>query len=84
MEADIVLHLEDQRYALVECKLGSRDIDDGAKHLLELKGLIRERNKTEKQMPLREPDLRIVLTGGEFAYKREDGVKVVTLACLRS
>lgn len=84
LEADIVLHLEDQRYALIECKLGSRDIDDGAKHLLELKGLIRERNKTEKQMPLREPDLLIVLTGGEFAYTREDGVKVVPLACLRS
>ena len=83
LEADIVLHLDDQRYALIECKLGSRDIDEGAKHLLEIRQLIRERNKTERQMPLREPDLLIVLTGGEFAYTREDGVKVIPLGCLK-
>ena len=45
--------------------------------------LIREKNETEKQMPLREPDLLIVLTGGEFAYTREDGVKVIPLGCLK-
>ena len=83
LESDIVLHLDDHRYALIECKLGSRDIDEGAKHLLEMQNLIREKNKTETQMPLREPDLLIVLTGGEFAYTREDGVKVIPLGCLR-
>lgn len=83
LEADIVLHLDDQRYALIECKLGTREIDEGAQHLLEMQGLIREKNKTEKQMPLREPDLLIVLTGGEFAYTREDGVKVIPLGCLK-
>jgi len=44
LEADIVLHLEDGRYALIECKLGSRDIDEGASHLLEIKRLIRQKN----------------------------------------
>lgn len=83
LEADIVLHLDDGRYALVECKLGSRDIEEGAKHLLEIKRLIRQKNETEKQMPLREPDLLIVLTGGELAYTREDGVKVIPLGCLK-
>ena len=83
LESDIVLHLDDHRYALIECKLGSRDIDEGAKHLLEMQNLIREKNKTETQMPLREPDLLIVLTGGEFAYTREDGVKVIPLGCLK-
>lgn len=83
LEADIVLHLDDVRYALVECKLGSRDIEEGATHLLEIKRLIRQKNETEKQMPLRESDLLIVLTGGEFAYTREDGVKVVPLGCLK-
>ena len=83
LEADIVLHLEDGRYALIECKLGSREIDDGAKHLLELKRLIQEHNKTEKQMPIREPDLLIVMTGGSMAYTRQDGVKVIPLACLK-
>lgn len=83
LEADIVLHLDDNRYALIECKLGSRDIEEGAQHLLELRDLIREKNITEKQMPLREPDLLIVITGGEFAYTREDGVKVIPLGCLK-
>ncbi len=83
LEADAVLHLADGRYALVECKLGSREIEDGAKHLIELKNLVEERNKKEKQMPLRLPDLLIVLTGGELAYTREDGVKVIPLGCLK-
>lgn len=83
LEADLVLHLEDGRYALIECKLGSSEIDNGAKHLLELKRLIQEHNKTEKQVPIREPDLLIVITGGTMAYSRPDGVKVIPLACLK-
>lgn len=83
LEADIVLHLEDGRYALIECKLGSSEIDEGAEHLLEFKRLIQEHNKTEKQVPIREPDLLIVMTGGRMAYTRSDGVKVIPLACLK-
>ena len=83
LEADLVLHLEDERYALIECKLGSREIEVGAKHLLEIKRLIQEYNKAEKQVPLREPDLLIILTGGHMAYTRTDGVKVIPLACLK-
>lgn len=83
LEADIVLHLEDGRYALIECKLGSAEIEDGARHLKELVGLIRKHNEEEKQVPLREPDLLIVITGGEYAYTRPDGVHVIPLACLK-
>lgn len=83
LEADLVLHLDDGRYALIECKLGSREVEEGAKHLLEIKRLIQVHNKTEKQMPLREPDLMIVMTGGYMAYTRPDGVKVIPLACLK-
>ena len=83
LEADVVLHLGDGRYALIECKLGSQDIDDGAKHLLEIKRLIAEHNATEHQVPIREPDLMIVLTGGQYAYRRNDGVFVVPIGCLR-
>ena len=42
------------REYLVECKLGSAEIDDGAGHLKELVGLIRKHNEEEKQVPLRE------------------------------
>jgi len=83
LEADIVLHLDDGRYALIECKLGGREIDMGARHLLEIKSLVRQKNEGSKQIKLREPDLLIVLTGGEMAYTRPDGVKVVPIGCLK-
>lgn len=83
LEADLVLHLSDGRYALIECKLGSREIDDGARHLLKIKQLIQEHNKAEHQVPLREPDLLIILTGGSMAYTRADGVKVIPIGCLK-
>lgn len=83
LEADWVLHLSDGRYAVMECKLGSKEIEDGAGHLVELKRLIREHNKVEKQVPIREPDLMIVLTGGKMAYTRPDGVKIIPLGCLK-
>ncbi len=83
LEADIVLHLADGRYALIECKLGSQEIEEGANHLLELKRLIYEHNKTEKQAPIREPDLLMIITGGRMAYTRNDGVKIIPLACLK-
>jgi len=40
-------------------------------------------NKTEKQVPLREPDLLLVITGGNMAYTRQDGVKVIPIGCLK-
>ena len=83
LEANLVLRLDDGRYALVECKLGSQEIEKGAEHLNELSGLIREYNQKEKQVPLREPDLRIILTGGQYAYTRNDGVKIIPLGSLK-
>ena len=63
--------------------MGSKEIEDGASHLVELKRLIREYNKKENQVPLREPDLMIVVTGGKIAYTRPDGVKIIPLeSCL--
>ena len=83
LEADAVLHIEDGRYALIEFKLGSKEIEEGACHLLKIQELVREYNKTENQVPLREPDLLIVITGGNMAYTRDDGVKIIPLACLK-
>ena len=83
LEADIVLHLPDGRYALIECKLGSMEIDKGAEHLLKIRDLIREKNLTEKQMSIREPDLLLILTGGQISYTRNDGVKVIPLATIK-
>ena len=77
LEADAVLHLDDGRYALIECKLGSREIEEAANHLLKLKSLIME------TATLRAPDLLIVMTGGNMAYRRHDGVLIIPVGCLK-
>ena len=82
LEADCVLHLEDGRYALIEFKLGNREIEEAAAHLLELKNLIQIANK-ENRARLREPDLLIVITGGDMAYARNDGVKIIPIGTLK-
>lgn len=82
--ADAVLHIADGRYALIEFKLGSAEIEEGAKHLLKIKELVKAYNQKEKQVPLREPDLLMIITGGNIAYTREDGVKIVPIACLKN
>ena len=82
LEADCVLHLADGRYALIEFKLGSREIEEGAAHLVELKNLIRKTN-AEKHTKLREPDLLMVMTGGEMAYTRNDGVMIIPIGALK-
>ena len=83
LEADAVLHLQDGRYALIEIKLGSDEIEKGAEHLKEVKRLIAAHNEPEGQSPLRLPDLLMVITGGAFAYTRPDGVIVCPLSALR-
>lgn len=83
LEADAVLHLKDGRYALFEIKLGTSEIEEGAGHLLEIRQLIRKYNETEKQCPLAEPDLLVVITGGALGYTRPDGVHVLPVSALR-
>jgi hypothetical protein len=83
LEADAVLHLGDGRYAIIEIKLGSNEVEYGAEHLNEIERLIIKHNEDKPQVPLRVPDLKIVLTGTEYGYRRDDGVLVIPLACLR-
>ena len=83
LEADAVLHLNDGRYALIEIKLGQNQIDEGAKHLCEIEKLIAIHNDKENEIPMKMPDLKIVITATQYAYKREDGVYVVPIGCLK-
>ncbi len=76
LEIDCVLHLNDGRYALIEFKLGSMEEEKGAKNLLKLKDLIAKKN-------MKQPSFLAIITGGELAYAREDGIKVVPIGCLR-
>lgn len=82
LECDCVLCLEDSRYALIEFKLGAFEIDEGAKHLNKIERLINEHNiKSDSKIDL--PKLKIVITGTKYGYKREDGVFVIPIGCLK-
>lgn len=78
LECDAVIHLRNGSYGLVEVKLGGdKLIEEGAESLKRLAGRI----DTEK---MREPAFMMVLCGvAPFAYKREDGVYVVPVTCLK-
>ena len=83
LEADGVLHLSDGRYALIEFKLGEHEIEEGAKHLNRIESLIEKYNETERQCPIRHPDLKMIITGTKYGYRRDDGVLVVPIGCLK-
>jgi predicted AAA+ superfamily ATPase len=76
LESDLIVRLRDGRWAAIEVKLGNKQIEEAAKNLLSLKAKIDE-NK------MGEASFLMVLTGGQFAYKRNDGVLVVPIGCLR-
>ena len=77
LEADAVVVLHDGRWAAIEVKLGSKEIEEAAQHLIQL----RDKIYTEK---MREPSFLMIVTGTEVAYQREDGVYVVPIGCLKN
>ena len=76
LEIDLIISLNDGRWAAIEVKLGEHQADEAAANLIQLK------NKVDTSR-IGEPSFLMVLTGGKFAYQRKDGVMVVPLACLR-
>ena len=76
LESDMIVRLRDGRWAPVEVKLGSNEIEAAAKRLLELK----EKVDTSK---VGEPSFLMILTGGQYAYRRSDGVLIVPIGCLK-
>lgn len=78
LECDAVVHLRSGKYGLIEIKLGGDDlINEGANNLIKLSEKI-DTNKMHK------PAFMMVLCGiAPFAYKREDGVFVVPISCLK-
>lgn len=78
LECDAVVHLRNGCYGLVEIKIGGDDlISDGVRTLKALEAKI----DTER---MKKPSFLMVLTAvGPYAYKREDGVYVVPIGCLK-
>ena len=78
LECDAVIHLRNGDYGLVEIKLGGdAAIEYGATTLKTLGGKI----DTDK---MKSPAFSMIITAvGDYAYRREDGIYVVPIGCLR-
>lgn len=76
LECDTIVHLKDGRWAPIEIKLGGDNlIEEGAKNLLKLKSDIAEKNQ---------PSFMMILTATGPAYRRQDGIYVVPINCLKA
>lgn len=75
LESDLIVRLRNGKWAAIEVKLGQKQIEEAASNLLAIAGKI----DTEK---MGAPAFLMVLTGGQFAYQRKDGVWVVPIGCL--
>ena len=79
LECDTVIHLKNGRYGLAEIKLGGQKfIEDAAENLKSLS------NKIDTSKMPAPSFLMIVIGIGEFAYKREDGIFIVPIGCLKN
>ena len=78
LECDTVLHRRNGSYALLEVKLGGEEhIKAGATNMIELA----EKIDTDK-MPT--PSfMAVIIAVGKYAYRRQDGVYVIPIGCLR-
>ncbi|MCQ2310892.1 MAG: DUF4143 domain-containing protein [Paludibacteraceae bacterium] len=76
LECDLVIVLHDGRWAAVEVKLGANEEELAAKNLLSLAKDIDEQR-------MNSPSFLMILTGGQFAYRRKDGIFVVPIGCLK-
>lgn len=76
LEADMIIRLHNGQWAAIEVKMGSKQIDEAAENLIAL----RERIDT---LRVGEPAFLMVLTGGEYAYRRKDGVLNIPIGCLK-
>ena len=78
LECDTVIHLRNGSFGLIEIKLGGDTlIEEGVQNLKKFSAKI----DTKK---MKDPSFLMVLTGtGKFAYRRDDGVYVVPVGCLR-
>ncbi len=77
LECDAIVHLRNGSYGLIEVKLGGSEIETAARNLLALSAKI-------DPARMKAASFMMILTGTGYAYKREDGVYVVPLACLKN
>jgi predicted AAA+ superfamily ATPase len=76
LEADAIVHLKDGRWGAVEVKMGAKETELAALHLKAL----RDKVNLDK---MREPSFLMVLTATDLGYRRDDGVYITPIGCLR-
>jgi predicted AAA+ superfamily ATPase len=76
LEADLIIRQRNGKWAAIEIKLGNKQIEEAAQNLLTLRAKIDE-EKMGKDAFL------MIVTGGQYAYQRNDGIWVVPIGCLR-
>lgn len=76
-EVDCILELADGKWGAIEIKLGAGEIPMAVNNLTKFK----ENIDTEK---FGEPSFLMVLTGDIYSYKRDDGIYVVSIGCLKN
>ena len=77
LESDLIIRLHDGRWAAIEVKTGSKEIEDAAVNLITL-------SQTVDTSKIGEPSFLMVLTAGQYAYRRDDGVYVIPIGCLKN
>ena len=79
LECDAIIHLRNGSYGLIEIKLGGDIlINEEAENLKKLY------SKIDNQK-MKDPSFLMVLTAtGKYAYKRDDGVYIVPVGCLKN
>ena len=79
LECDTVIHLKNGTYGLAEIKLGGdKLIEEGVENL---KALVKKIDTTKMSPPA---FMMIVIGVGDFAYRREDGIYIVPIGCLKN
>ena len=78
LECDTVVHLRNGSYGLIEIKIGGEKlINEGISALNNLSSKI-------DTTRMKEPSFKMILTAvGKYAYRREDGIYIVPIGCLK-
>lgn len=77
LEADAVVHLSNGNYGIIEIKLGQHRVEEAVKNLIKLQ------NKIDIEQ-MKKPKFLMIITGTGIAYRRkEDGIYVVPIGCLK-
>ncbi|MBQ7984085.1 MAG: ATP-binding protein [Bacteroidales bacterium] len=76
LESDLIIRLNDGRWAAIEVKMGNKQVEQASKNLIKLKSKV----DTDK---IGEPSFLMVITAGQYAYKDKNGVLICPVGCLK-